>query len=126
MRMSVMMYACCNEKTTLKRYKASQTITNNHKPSAYQTNVVTLHKILGMHRNSINGGWGIVACKFVCRMRMKKASRTKNSRGFYLLSVLCNLKNYISHCSRVPSNSSNVWHFDFSCTSLIWLCTASS
>ena len=80
MRMSVQMYACCNEKTTLKRHKASQTVTNNHKPPASFQNVVTLHKISGMHRNSINGG-GFNCCVQVlsAKLRIKKASRARNS-----------------------------------------------
>ena len=31
MRMSEQMYACCNEKTTLKRHKPSQTIINRQR-----------------------------------------------------------------------------------------------
>lgn len=33
---------------------------------------------------------------------------------------------YISHCSREPMNSSNVWNLLFSWTSLIWFATAIS
>ena len=91
MRKSVQMYACCNEKTTLKRHKASQTITNNHKPSAYQTNVVTLHKILGMHSNSINGG-GFNCCVQVCQMRMKKKPQERETpEACYMYFVSCTL-----------------------------------